>query len=72
MSKIIRLDEIYEHRRRKEKELEFYYRELEKLNNKLFFIKKEIEITNLCIELIEKETVIDVRKLIKNEDSTDN
>ena len=72
MSKIIRLNEIYEHRQRKEQELEFYHAELEKLKTKLFFIQKDIEITNICIELIEREKVLDVRKLIKNEDSTDN
>jgi len=71
MSIIIRLDEIYEHRRRKEQELEFYHKELEKLKTKLFFLQKDIEITNICIELIEKEKVVDVRNLVKHEDSTD-
>lgn len=63
MGKIIILDEIYEHKKRKEKELEFYHNELEKLKTKLFFIQKDIEITNLCIELIEKEKVVELKKL---------
>tara|TARA_R110000868_G_C10425065_1_gene723729 strand:- start:238 stop:396 length:159 start_codon:yes stop_codon:yes gene_type:complete len=44
-------------REEKQKELAFYNKTLLELNNKLFFIKKEIEITNFIIEMIEKEKV---------------
>ena len=40
---------------RKEKELEYYQQELEKLQQKMWWIRKEIEITNLCIDVIESE-----------------
>lgn len=63
MSKIILLTDILETKIRKEKELEFYQKELDKLNQKMFFLRKEIEITNLCIEIIEKETVVDLKAL---------
>ena len=63
--KIILLNDIYAMRKRKEEELAFYHEQLEKLKQKMFFVQKEIDITNLCIEIIEKETVIDVKKLIK-------
>lgn len=62
-SKIILLSDIYETKRRKEEELKFYNDQLEKLKSKMFFIQKDIEITNLCIELIEKEKVVEIKKL---------
>lgn len=70
-NKIIFLTDIVETKIRKEKELEFYQKELEKLQNKMFFIRKEIELTNIIINIIEKEIVVDVRenvvKLIKGD-----
>jgi hypothetical protein len=65
MTKLILLTDILETKLRKEKELEFYQKELEKLQQKMFFLKKDIDITNLCIEIIEKEKVLDVREEIK-------
>ena len=52
MGKIILLHEIYEVRKRKEEELAFYHEQLEILKKKMFFIQKDIDITNLCIEII--------------------
>lgn len=75
MSKIILLTDVLETKLRKEKELEFYQKELEKLQQKMFFLRKDIEITNLCIQIIEQEKVLDIReqmntKLIgKNDES---
>jgi len=70
-NKIIFLTDVVETKIRKEKELEFYQKELEKLQNKMFFIRKEIELTNIIINIIEKESVIDIRenviKLIKDD-----
>lgn len=63
--KIILLNDIYEMRKRKEEELAFYHEQLEKLREKMFFVQKEIDITNLCIEIIEKETVIDIKRLVE-------
>lgn len=64
--KIILLEDIYETKRRKEQELKFYTDQLEKLKQKMFFIQKDIDITNLCIELIEKEKVMDIKQIIKD------
>ena len=66
MSKIIVLNDIYEIRRRKEEELAFYHEQLKKLNEKMFFVQKEIDVTNLCIEIIEKEIVVDIKKLVED------
>jgi hypothetical protein len=65
-NKIILLSDIYEHRKIKEKELAYYQDQLEKLKEKMFFIRKDIDITSLCIEIIEKETVIDIKQLVKD------
>lgn len=67
--KIILLEDIYEIRKRKEQELQFYHNELEKLRNKLFFVQKEIDLTNYIIDIIEQEKVVDVKQLIKEKDS---
>jgi hypothetical protein len=67
MSKIILLTDIYETKRRKEEELKFYNDQLEKLKTKMFFLQKDIDITNLCIELIEKEKVVEIKRAIRDE-----
>ena len=56
------LSEILETRVRKQKELEYYQKELEKLKEKMFFIQKDIDITNLIIDMIEKENVVDFQQ----------
>ena len=55
MSKIIIMSDIVEQKLRKEKELEFYRAELEKIQQKIWFLQKDLEITNLCITIIEQE-----------------
>ena len=63
-AKLILLTDIIDHKLRKEKELEFYQKELEKLEQKMMFLRKDIEITNLCINIIEKEKVVDIRERV--------
>jgi hypothetical protein len=65
MNKLIVLTDVIETKLRKEKELAFYQKELEKLEMKMFFLKKDIEITNLCIQIIEQERVMDIREQMK-------
>lgn len=60
--KLTLLSDVIETKLRKEKELEFYQRELEKLQQKMFFLKKDIEVTNLCISIIEQEKVLDIKE----------
>lgn len=61
-TKLIILTDVIETKLRKEKELEFYQKELEKLQQKMFFLRKDIEITNLCIQIIEQEKVLDIKE----------
>lgn len=67
MAKIILLTELLDLRQQKQQELEFYNNKLKELNNKLYFIDREIKMTNFIIELIEKEKILDLREFIKND-----
>jgi len=62
MSNLILITDILETKVRKEKELEYYQKELEKLQEKMFFLKKDIDITNFIIDMIEQENVYDVKQ----------
>ena len=63
---IILLDEILDLRSRKRKELEYYNQQLEELKLKMFFIQKEIDLTNNIITMIEKEKMVDLKKFIND------
>jgi hypothetical protein len=60
--KLIMLSEVLETRLRKQKELDYYQKQLEKLEQKMFFIKKDIEVTNLIISMIESEKIMDFQE----------
>ena len=62
--KLILLTDIIDQKLRKEKELAYYQKQLEELQEKMFFLRKDIEITNLCINIIETEKVIDLRERV--------
>ena len=62
---IINLADIYEKRALKEKELEFYQIELEKLMFKLGMVQQEIGTTNTIIKMIENEQVLDLKDAIR-------
>ena len=64
MAKIILLSDLKDLRAQKEQELKYYSERLDELNKKLFFINKEIQLTTFIIDLIEKENLVDLRKLI--------
>ncbi len=62
---IINLQEVYEIRNRKERELDYYNKELEKLQIEMAFIKQEINLTNTIIDIIETEKVVDLREYVE-------
>ena len=47
------------------RELEFYNEQLNELQLKMVFIQQEIALTNKIIDMIEKETIIDIGLHIK-------
>ena len=55
-SNIISIADILEQKLRKEQELKFYEKQLIELQEKMFFVKKDIEVTNLVIEIINHES----------------
>jgi len=70
-NKIIFLTEFLDQRLRKQSELKYYEKQLEELNKKIFFLKKEIDLTNIIIDIVQKETVIDFREyLLQKEEET--
>lgn len=60
--KLILISDIIETRLRKEKEIEYYQKQLEKIQQKMFFLKKDLDITNLIIDMIENEKVVDIKE----------
>jgi hypothetical protein len=62
--KILFITDLIDQRLRKEKEIEYYEKELEEITKKLFFLKKEKDLTELIINIIQNEKVIDVRENI--------
>jgi len=60
--KIILITDIIDQKVRKGKEIDFYERELKKIEEKLFFLKKEQQLTQFIIDIIETEKVVDIRE----------
>ena len=73
MVELIHITDILETKVRKEAELKYYQKELEKLQNKMFYIRKDIELTNIIINIIEKDNVIDFKEqmLLRKEEPDD-
>lgn len=65
MSQILMITDLLDIRARKVKELQFYNEQLEDLKLKMIFIQQEITLTNKIIDMIEKESIIDISKQIK-------
>ena len=60
--KILFITDLIDQRLRKEKEIEYYEKELEEITKKLYNLKKEKDLTELIINIIQSEKVIDVRE----------
>ena len=51
--KIIQIADLIEDKLRKEQELEFYEQELQKLLLRMSFVRREIDLTNVIIDMIQ-------------------
>ena len=60
--KILFITDLIDQRLRKEKEITYYEKELQKIEEKLFFLRKEKQLTQFIIDIIEKEKVVDLRE----------
>lgn len=52
---VIIISDVFEMRKRKEEELAYYQTQLQLLQQKMWFVQQEIDVTNHIINLIEKE-----------------
>jgi len=55
---VISLADLIEQRLRKQQELDFYKETLQKLQEKIVILDKEVDITTLIIDMIEGERVL--------------
>lgn len=60
--KLILLTDYIEQKVRKEKELEYYLKQLDKLKQKVYYLNQEINLTNLIIDMVNTESVVDIRE----------
>jgi hypothetical protein len=60
--KLILLTDIIEQKVRKEKELEFYEAEIEKLRQKMYWLQRDIDVNNIILTMIKNDTVLDVKE----------
>ena len=58
--KVILLHEVIEQRLRKEKELVYYKKQLEEIHNKILFLDRELNLTNIIIDIIQGENIIEL------------
>ena len=60
--RIILITDVLEQKLRKEKELEFYLKELEELQRKIGWLRREVDLTNVIIDMIKSEQVYDIKE----------
>lgn len=57
MSKIILLEDVYKMKEQKEKELLFYKEKLVELQDKLYWLERDLILTKNIIKMIEEEKI---------------
>lgn len=68
--KLILISDFIEQKLRKEQELEFYLKELEELQRKIGFLRREVDLTNVIINMIKSEQVYDIKEqMLANENN---
>ena len=66
--KLILITDFIEQKLRKEKELEYYLKELEELQRKIGYLRSEVSLTNTIINMIKTEQVYDIKEnMLENE-----
>jgi hypothetical protein len=67
--KLILITDFIEQKLRKEKELEFYLEELQKLQVKIGYLRREVDLTNTIIGMIKSEQVYDIKDNMLTKDN---
>jgi len=60
MSKIISLTDIIDSKAIKEKEIQYYYEQLEEIQRKIAFLETDLNLTKTIISMIEDEKILTV------------
>ena len=60
--KLILITDFIEQKLRKERELEFYLKELSELERKIGWLRREVDLTNTIIGMIKHEQVYDIQE----------
>ena len=63
--KIIVLSELIESKLRKEKEIEFYQKQLMELQTKIMHLQKDVDLTKIIIDIIETDNIIDIKDKVE-------
>ena len=61
-NKLILITEVIEQKLRKEKELQYYYKELEEIQRKIGLLQAEVNLTTTIIAMIKHELVYDIKQ----------
>ena len=64
MSDIVSLTDVIENKVVKEKELQYYYEQLEHIQRKIAFLETDLNLTKQIISLIEKEKIVIVNSSV--------
>ena len=67
--KIIFITDLIESKVQKQREIEKYESQLKIIEEKLFFLRKEKEITETILELIEHEKIMDLKNYLIEDDT---
>ena len=60
--RLILLSEFLDQSKRKEDEITFYEKELKKIEEKLYWLRREKDLTETIINIISQEKVVDIRE----------
>ncbi|NDB83833.1 MAG: hypothetical protein EB127_14080 [Alphaproteobacteria bacterium] len=63
MSKIVLLKDVYALKEQKEKELRFYSEKKKELEEKLYWLERDLKLTRDIIKMIEEERVLNVQSV---------
>ena len=67
--KIIFITDLIESKMQKQREIEKYESQLKVIEERLFFLRKEKEITETILELIEHEKIMDLKNYMLEDDT---
>ena len=63
--KLILLEDFLEQRLRKEQEISYYEEQMKEIEKKLFFLRKERELTATIIDMLTREKVVDLQEMVE-------